>query len=106
MAVVKNLTMVRGDTLAFGMEFIGLNQDLDLAAFTCESNTTEDVNIFQKTLGDGITKVETGKYRVRVAPEDTEEADIGFYNYSLKIGANSDVFTILKGVLEIEDDVT
>lgn len=106
MAAVKNITMVRGDTLAFGMEFEGLEQDLASAYFTCESNTTEDANIFQKSLGNGISKVSTGKYRVRVAPADTAEADIGFYNYSLKIGVNSDVFTILKGVLEIEDDVT
>jgi hypothetical protein len=43
---------------------------------------------------------------VRVAPEDTAGIESGKYFYDLEIGLNSDAFTLLKGVLEIERDVT
>lgn len=59
------LTMVRGDTLAFGVEIEGLDQDLATAYFSCKNDPNDDKYVFQKKLNDGISKVETGKYRVR-----------------------------------------
>lgn len=101
-----NLTMVKGDTLAFAVEVEGLEQDLDTAYFSCKIDPNDNSYVFQKTLDGGISKVETGKYRVRVAPEDTSNVDIGTYYYDLQIGLNSDVFTILRGKLTIEYEVT
>lgn len=101
-----NITLVRGDTLAFGLEFEGLEQDLSSAYFSCRTSFQADTYAFQKSLGDGIEKVETGKYRVRVAPEDTVNLEPGSYYYDLQIGANSDVYTILRGALELLPDVT
>lgn len=101
----RYVLMTRGDTLSFGIEIEGLDQDLETAFLTCKKNHNE-APLFKKTLGDGITKQETGKYVVRVAPEDTENLEPGKYFYDLEIGANGDIFTILKGVLEIERDVT
>lgn len=101
-----NLSMVRGDTLAFGMEFEDLDQDLDGAYFSCKTSFSASEYVFQKTLTNGISKVATGQYRVRIAPEDTADVDPGTYYYDLQIAANSDVFTILRGVLEILPDVT
>lgn len=96
----NNITMVRGNTLSFGMEFDGLDQDLSTAFFTIKREV-DGAAIVQKTLGDGITKVETGKYRVRVAPEDTANIDVQRYYYDLQIGVNTDVYTILRGALDI-----
>ena len=104
--VDTNLSMVRGDTLAFGLEFEGLEQDLDSAYFTCKANATLSDYVFQKTLEDGIDKVATGKYRVRVDPVDTSTVEAREYYYDLVIGVNDDVFTLLKGVLSIEQNVT
>ena len=101
----KYITVVRGDTLAFGMEIEGLDQDLETAFFSCKRNHDEPP-VFQKSLGDGISKVGEGEYVVRVAPRDTETLEPGKYYYDLEIGANGDVFTILKGIFEIERDVT
>lgn len=101
----KNIRMTRGDTLAFGMEFDGLGQDLDSAYFTCKK-AYEGENIFQRSLGNGISKVEDGIYRVRIAPSDTKNIDAGKYYYDLEIGVNGDIFTIMKGILDIEPDVT
>lgn len=101
------ITMTRGDTFSFGLFVEGLgDQDLETAFFTCKSNRSDDVNVFQKALGAGISKYDAGKYRVRVAPEDTKDVEAGKYFYDLEIGLNGDKFTVMKGVLEITQDVT
>ena len=100
-----NLCMVRGDTLAFSFEVEGVSS-LDTAYFSCKLNADDSDYVFQKSLEDGISPVDGGKYRVRVAPEDTADIEIGNYFYDLEIGANSDIYTILKGILKVEQDVT
>lgn len=107
----KYIRMVRGDTLSFGVEIMdedgnAFTQDLDHASFTCKSNGTLNKYLFKKTLSDGITKAGTGQYIVRVAPSDTQHASAGKYFYDLEIGVNNDVFTVIHGVLELEQDVT
>lgn len=103
--MVRNIEMVRGDTLSFGIEFEGLDQDLDAAYFTVR-NRNNDGQILQKSIGDGITKTEANKYRVRVAPEDTANVTPGVYNYDLEITVGDDVYTILRGTLQLFRDET
>lgn len=100
-----NIQMVRGDTLAFGMEIEGLGTNLDSCYFTCKKSFQGDV-VFQKSLSDGVSKVSDGVYRIRVAPEDTFNVEAGNYYYDFQIGVNSDVFTLLRGILMIQNDVT
>ena len=98
-----NITMVRGNTLSFGVEVVdqyGEALDIDSATFTCRSNTSSTPS-FQKTLGNGITRDSAGKYVVRVAPTDTSSMAVGRYRYEFNVGKNSDVFTIMRGVLDI-----
>lgn len=100
-----NLNMVRGDTLAFGFEVEGVDQ-IDTAFFSCKINADDDEYVFQKSFHDGITDAGDGQYRVRVAPSDTEDVEVGSYYYDLEIGVNEDIYTILKGRLKIEQDIT
>ena len=101
-----NITMIKGDTLSFGIEIDGLDgQSLSSAFFTCKSVPTSDDVIFRKSLGNGITQNDDGAYIVRVAPEDTENVTAGAYYYDCQIGLNGDVFTILLGLLTILQDV-
>ena len=102
-SVIKS---VRGDTMAFAIEIEDLDQDLDSAYFSCKQNYTDEDYVFQKSIGDGIEKVETGKYRIRVAPEDTATVDPGRYYFDLEIGANGDIYTLMRGILELLPDVT
>lgn len=106
----NNLFMVRGDTFRFKLEIEGLETDLSGAYFSCKKNKDDIAYIFQKSLGDGITKLEdtdTSKiYEVVVAPEDTENVDEGNYFYDLQIEVNGDIFTPLLAILKIEKDVT
>lgn len=103
-----HIHMTRGDTLSFGIKIQGLDQDLESAYFTCETNipNVTSVQMFQKSLGSGISKVGDGEYTVRIAPEDTENLDIDTYSYDLQIGVNDDIFTLIKGNLYIEYEVT
>lgn len=104
----KNITMVRGDTLSFNVEVTDSDGEIievDSAYFTCKKISTDDSNIFKKALGAGITQNEDG-ITVRVAPEDTRNVNAGQYFYDMQLGVGEDIFTILKGVLEIEQDVS
>lgn len=107
----KYIRMSRGDTLSFGIQVLDedgapFGQDLERAYFTCKSNRSDARVLFQKSLWDGISKVGHGSYAVRVAPSDTASARPGKYFYDLEIGCNGDVFTVMRGVLEIMQDVT
>ena len=106
----NNLFMVRGDTLRFSVEIEGLTDDLTDAYFSCKKNKDDTAYIFQKSLGNGITKkseTEDSKtYEVVVAPEDTEGVDEGNYFYDLEIQVDDDVFTPLLAILKIEKDIT
>ena len=103
----ENITMTRGDTVAFNVIVIdgdGQPMDIDSAFLTCKKRLTGE-SIFQKSLNNGITQ-EDGVMSVRIAPEDTSEVDEGIYFYDLTIHKNDDVFTIKKGSLTIEWDAT
>lgn len=107
----KYIRMVRGDTLSFGLQIYDetgtpFGQDLERAHFTCKSNRSDARYLFQKSLSDGISKAGQGSYVVRVAPSDTASAKPGKYFYDFEIGCNGDVFTVMRGVLEIMQDVT
>lgn len=109
----QNISMIRGDTLAFNLVLYDENgelytEDLTDAYFTCKSNKIDDRYAFIKTLANenGITKVKDGVYLIKVAPEDTRSLEAGRYFYDLQVGMNDDVFTVMHGVLEIEQDVT
>lgn len=103
----SNITMIKGDTLSFGIEIDGLEgQSLDSAYFTCKNVPTSDEYIFRKKLWDGIHNNMDGTYTVRVAPADTANVTAGVYYYDLQIGINGDVFTVLLGLLTILQDVT
>ena len=104
----ENITMIRGDTLAFNVEVTNENGNVvtvDYADFTCKKLSDEHKSVFHTSLGAGIRQLD-GLLTVRVAPEDTQEVDAGRYFYDLCIGVDKDKYTVMKGVLNIEQDVT
>lgn len=107
----KNFELVKGDTLAFAVE-IGFDEkpaDAEEMLFTVKRNADDD-NLFQERLNHGIEKVaEVGNklyYRVRVSPWDTRTLEAGLYRYDLEIHVNGDIFTILNGLLIVENEIT
>ena len=108
--VIHNLSTIRGDTIQFGFEIVGYEGDLTSAYFSVKKETTDEEYSFQKSLGDGIEKIDTGKWKVRVSPEDTEDLPTGTYYYDLQIGVPNgnvnNIYTILKGKFNVTYDVT
>lgn len=105
----RYITMVKGDTLSFGVEITdqeGNWLDIDAANFICKKNYTDQTAIFSKTLGSGITRDSAGHYAVRVAPSDTSSAEAGLYYYAFRVTKGSDVYTIMRGILELDPEVT
>ena len=105
-----NFEMTRGDTFSFGVSIVDLGQELDSAFFTVKNNFDDETIIIEKTLGNGVEldhiEDEDYYYKVRIAPEDTENLEPKKYYYDLEINVNSDTFTILKGILDVTFDVT
>lgn len=104
----QNITMVKGDTLAFNVEVFdeaGQPITVDSAFMTCKEIPTDDNYIFQKSLLHGITQ-DDGIMVVRVAPNDTKEVDAGEYFYDLQIGVGQDIYTIMIGTLSLTQNVT
>jgi predicted alternative tryptophan synthase beta-subunit len=104
----QNISMVRGDTLAFNVEVTdetGAAVTVDSAFFTCKKNPALMAYALQKSLEDGIEQ-EGKLLTVRVAPEDTENLDVGNYYYDFQIGVENDKFTPLIGMLTLQQNVT
>lgn len=102
----KNFDLIKGDTLAFVFEIEDFNDDLSTCYFSCKRNINDENYAFQKSLNNGITKIETGKYKVRVAPGDTKNLLTGSYYYDLQIGVGEDVYTILIGQINLKKEIT
>lgn len=107
-AINRNISMVKGDTLSFGFQIQGLeNQEPDAVYFSCKASLEDETYIFQKTLSGGIvmrsydTENDIYTYGVRVAPSDTSDEECGRYFYDLSIHVNGDVLTLMRGMLEI-----
>lgn len=108
-AITQDITIVRGNTLAFTFELTGLGQSLSAAYFSCKADLDAAAYAFQKTLGDGIeagTGTAAGTYSVRVAPEDTASLTPGRYYYDLTVEANDDRQTLMLGSLILVQGAT
>lgn len=102
---MENLKLIRGDTLAFGFEIDGTTE-LDDVYFSIKKTLFDTDYAVQKSIGDGVEKIDDEHYTVRVAPDDTFNLDVGVYYYDLQIEKNGDVFTVMHGTLDLIPDIT
>ena len=104
----ENITMVKGDTVSFNIivkDESGEAITVSSAYFTAKKNPTDVTPAFQKSLGSGITQSD-GVLTVRIAPSDTAGLYEGLYFYDCQIGIDADKYTLLRGILTLEQDVT
>ena len=104
----ENITMIRGDTLAFNVEITdnyGEPIQVDSAYFTCKKDIYSNITTFQKTLENGIEQ-DDGLLIVRIDPNDTKEVIAGKYFYDFQVNIGDDTYTLQIGVLAIDQDVT
>lgn len=103
----ENITMIAGNTIAFNVEAFDENGnpiEADSADLVCKKDLNGEEILFHKSLGSGIHQSD-GIMTIRIAPEDTREAVAGQYFYAFQIGIENDIFTLLAGILSIEENV-
>lgn len=102
-----NFTIVRGDTLAFALKLSKFDpSDVNRLIMTVKKKSKDEEIIFAKTLDDGITLEKDNMFRIRVAPEDTEQLKSGTYAYDVEITIGDDVYTPLMGSFTLIQDIT
>ena len=113
-AVNQNIDMVRGDNLAFNFQLSGLGSrsayDALLVTFSVAEHY-DDASIIESTNGNGIAledydaAKDTATFSVLVAPNKTKTLDLARYYYDLQIKDDSNVVTLMRGILTIVYDV-
>ena len=102
----ENITMVSGDTMSYNVIIRDQNGDpvmVDGATFRAKRNLEDVTPDLSLSLNDGITQ-EDEVLTVRLAPADTSSL-VGFFYYDMNITIDSDVFTLQRGMLQIEANV-
>lgn len=101
---LKGLT--RGDTICFNIKGRGINQNLSNAYFSVKNSKDSYEYIFQEKLNNGIKEIELGHYQVRIAPNTTQNLELGTYFYDVQLEFGEDIITAMKGRFELTYDIT
>jgi len=103
--MLRIFNVKRGDQFSFTVTFKNLQEDLTTFKMGVKLNYTDEDLLIEKSLGNGITKLETGKYKVDFTPAETQSLNPNFYVYDLRLTISTMVFTPLYGYLNIEETV-
>ena len=103
--MLRIFNVKRGDQFSFTITFTNLQEDFDTFVMGIKANYEDEQMLITKSLENGITKIDTGKYRVDFTPEDTEGLEPNQYVYDLRFTLEDTVFTPLSGYLNIEETV-
>lgn len=102
--MLKVFTVKRGSTFSFIVTFKNLNQDVT----TMDFGIKEDYGLpmlIEKSVGNGITKIETGKYKVDFSTTDILSLDAGMYIYDLRYTIGDTPSIPLSGYIVVNDSV-
>ena len=102
--MLKVFTVKRGSTFSFIVTFKNLDQDVT----TMDFGIKEDYGLpmlIEKSVGDGITKIETGKYKVDFSTTDILSLDAGMYIYDLRYTIGDTPSIPLSGYIVVNDSV-
>ena len=103
--MLRTFNVKQGDQFSFTVTFKNLTQDLSTFVFGVKRDYKDDTMLLTKSLGNGITKITTGKYRIDISSEETAQLVPDFYVYDLRMTLGSTVFTPLYGYLNIQETV-
>lgn len=103
--MLKVFSVKRGSTFSFIVTFKNLNQDVNTMNFGVKEDYTDESMIIYKTLGSGITKIETGKYKVDFSTTDILSLDAGMYVFDLRYTIGDTPSIPLSGYIVVSDSV-
>ena len=102
----QNFTVVRGDTRQFRLNFIDSETEPDELYFTLKDKSSDTTAILQKSLDDGIVKVEDEiSYDFTITHNDTKDLKLNNYIYQILALYGSDYETLVEGKLVITPEV-
>lgn len=102
--MLKVFQVKRGDQFSFIVNFKNLNQNLSTIKFGIKADYDEPM-LIEKSLGDGIVKIDTQHYQVNFSSSDTMELDAGMYIFDLRYTIGDTPKTPLSGYLLIAESV-
>lgn len=102
--MLKVFQVKRADQFSFIVYFKNLNQDLATIEFGLKEDYDKPM-LIDKSLGDGIVKLDQKHYQVNFSTSDTSDLEAGMYVYDLRYTIGSTPKTPLSGYLIINDTV-
>lgn len=102
--MLKVFQVKRGDQFSFIVNFKNLNQNLSTIKFGIKADYDEPM-LIEKSLGNGIVKIDTQHYQVNFSSSDTMELDAGMYLFDLRYTIGDTPKTPLSGYLLINASV-
>ena len=103
--MLRIFNVKQGDQFSFTVTFKNLQEDLTTFTMGVKEDYNDEIMLVTKSLGNGITKIQTGKYRVDFTPAETQALTPNFYVYDLRMTLGTTVFTPLYGYLNIQETV-
>jgi hypothetical protein len=103
--MLRIFNVKQGDAFSFTVTFKNLTEDLTTFTLGVKLNYQDETMLITKTLGNGITKLSTGKYQIDFTPAETGALSPDFYVYDLRMTLGNIVFTPLYGYLNIQETV-
>ena len=102
--MLRIFNIKQGDQFSFTVTFKNLQEDLTTFRMGVKLEY-DDTMLITKSLGNGITKISTGKYRVDFTPSETQALSPDFYVYDLRFTLGAMVYTPLYGYLNVQESV-
>ena len=102
--MLKVFQVKRGATFSFIVTFKNLNQDVASMSFGLKEDYDKTM-LIEKTLGNGITKIDTGKYKVDFSYTDIIGLEAGMYVYDLRYTIGDTPAIPLSGYVIVQDSV-
>lgn len=103
--MLRIFNVKQGDQFSFTVTFKNLQEDLSTFTMGIKRDYKDETMLITKSLGGGITKITTGKYRIDFTPAETNSLTPDFYVYDLRLTIGNMVYTPLYGNLIIEETV-
>lgn len=102
--MLKVFQVKRGATFSFIVTFKNSNQDVSSMTFGLKEDYDKEM-LVEKTLGDGITKIDTNKYKVDFSYTDIMDLEAGMYVYDLRYTIGTTPAIPLSGYVIVNDSV-
>ena len=102
--MLRIFNIKQGDEFSFTITFKNLQEDLTTFTLGVKLDYNGEM-LINKSLGNGISKIDTGKYRIDFTPAETQALSPNLYIYDLRLTLGGTVFTPLYGYLNIMESV-